>query len=430
MPTYTVSEVMGDIYELYFNQRHVAEESKTPEPKTPAKTVKAELSDGLVPGFDLKSLNIDIPKGAKVYKSSLSNFDNDPNEELLLIILKEMMTEKYELALYYIYDTVTKTIEYKYSFTGDIFAPQIQIGDLTFDGLPDVFIKAPLGGANPVGANETVISFVNNKFTDIGYPYLVDLNRSIIDNEYAVIYSEKLKTMYSIELTEEEKAIVPVDEEAYLYFEEPIVEMVAFENGHVFKSASSLNGITSDYNYLAEAEIMHKFDSSRMEWVPVSLSVKGSTDRKISKIGDRLFSAILLKASFRHHLTAGMLPGTQIQINSYVSDVYKELGKPDSIDEYDHSLAYEDKNIYIYHFNERVTSIGFGEGAEIFGIKIGMKYNEIVSKLGPADHEYYVNEVDMDPIGNAEFDIVYNQFGRNFYISFDSNYKSISALLK
>lgn len=418
------------------NNLEEAEESdKIPEESQELEVAKAELVEGLVPEISLESLNIDIPDDTQIFKSCLSNFDNDQNEELLMIILQpnKYSGEKFDLALYYIYDTVTQTIDFEDSIEGEdmIFTPYVAIGDLTSDGLPDVVISTPIGGVGIASCNEMVISCINNQFTDIGYPYLNDLDRSIIDNDYAVIYSEPLKTMYKVELTEEEKRITPIEEDSYIFFNELTnAELVSSENGHAFKNKYGLYGILDKFNALAVAEIVHKYDTMLMEWVPVSFTISDNCDRNVSKIDDGLFSDLFVRASFRNFLFMGKLPDTNIGINRSVSDVLNEWGKPDSIDEYDNSLSYYDRDTYIYYFNDCITAIGFGEGAKIFGIKIGMDYDKIISVLGAPDHEYNVADVEMDPIGETDSEIIYNQCGRKFYVSFDSSGNSIGALLK
>jgi len=98
------------------NNLEEAEESdKIPEESQELEVAKAELVEGLVPEISLESLNIDIPDDTQIFKSCLSNFDNDQNEELLMIILQpnKYSGEKFDLALYYIYDTVTQTIDFE-----------------------------------------------------------------------------------------------------------------------------------------------------------------------------------------------------------------------------------------------------------------------------------------------------------------------------
>lgn len=91
-------------------------------------------------------------------------------------------------------------------------------------------------------------------------------------------------------------------------------------------------------------------------------------------------------------LEEGMVDGIIFRLGTEKKDVISKLGEPDNIGKTDGSEVFRYKDTYYYFDINRNLLIGIKIlqlGKEVYGVKVGMKPEEIKQVLGKPTNEYY-----------------------------------------
>lgn len=131
-----------------------------------------------------------------------------------------------------------------------------------------------------------------------------------------------------------------------------------------------------------------------------------------------------MRQYFLEMLSLGKADGLEFGIGSNITDIFNKWGKPDSEGDFAGGAycEYEGKVLLFYsRYSNSVTSMAFGEGQTLNGIKIGSSVNEIKSILGEPSDEYTAGE--GNELAKSEKDWVISYQSDNYLAEFYANGK-------